>query len=195
MLLASSQTAWITSLSVALQLDSMWHLHASDSFPIARHSPQYILDHSSVRAAAFQEIDSHCRQVIHDNHNWIDSWAGKFRPQPHLFGSVTSQVPQISWSPEDPFLVKLQRIRAQDLLRHQFCYAHGAICNSFEPVDVDFSGLPCQENSRANSGRLFQDGRHSDIYVTWAKKHTVLQTPLLILENTPDWKCLLRYLS
>lgn len=69
---------------------------------------------------------------------------------------------------------------------HQYCFTHGEWCSLWDPVTIDFSGLPCEDNSRANRKRKFECGRFVPCYITWAKKHKALQTPLLILENTPE---------
>ena len=53
-------------------------------------------------------------------------------------------------------------------------------------VDLDFSGLPCPDNSRCNPRRLFEEGFSGPVYAVWAQKHRRLRTPLLILENVPD---------
>ena len=135
---------------------------------------------------AAQEIDAHCRQIIHDHHQWIRSWSDKPRPEPHSFRDIVAQVSPVCWRSEDTFLEKWLAMSPLALQSHQYCDQHGGLCPCLQPVDVDFSGLPCQHNSRANRNRLFQDGPHSDIYIVWAKKHTALETPLLILENTPD---------
>ena len=116
----------------------------------------------------------------------MNSWAGKFRPVPHSFGDIVGQIPNKNWAPGDSFLETAAAIRPQKLLEYQYCHVHGGACKSLESVDVDFSGLPCQHNSRANVARLKQDGPFADVYMTWAKKHTDLATPLVILENTQD---------
>ncbi|CAJ1446413.1 unnamed protein product [Effrenium voratum] len=55
-------------------------------------------------------------------------------------------------------------------------------------IDVDFSGLPCEDNSKANHKRKFFEGRFNGCYLSWSKYHKTMGTPLLILENTPDIK-------
>lgn len=49
--------------------------------------------------------------------------------------------------------------------------------------DFDFSGLPCEENSRCNPKRRFLNGRFSNLYAVWAKRHKHDETPLIGLEN------------
>ena len=53
-------------------------------------------------------------------------------------------------------------------------------------MDFDYSGLPCQDNSTANTQRKYFEGNNGSVYLVWAKKHRFLRTPLLILENTPE---------
>ena len=60
---------------------------------------------------------------------------------------------------------------------------HSEACPVGSAVHLDFSGLPCPDNSRANRKRKFQEGDSGIVYITWAKRHCQKQTPLLILEN------------
>ena len=39
-----------------------------------------------------QEIDPHCRQVIVDQHRWINTWSNKVWLMPHVHGDLTHQV-------------------------------------------------------------------------------------------------------
>ena len=68
----------------------------------------------------------------------------------------------------------------------QFCHSHRTLCSLLRPVDFDVSGLPCEDNSRANTKRKFQHGRFAGCYAAWCKYHRDMQTPLLVLENTPE---------
>ena len=86
------------------------------------------------------------------------------------------------------FSEKIEAIRGAPFHTHQHCFAHGRQCSFWERVDLDCSGLPCQDNSKANAKRKFQEGRCAECYIVWAEKHKAMQTPLLILENTPESK-------
>lgn len=81
--------------------------------------------------------------------------------------------------------MKVNKLRLQS---EQFCFTHGRPCPLPGPQEVDFdvSGLPCQENLRANVNRKFFEGRTGSVYLVWSRKHEANRTPLLILENTPD---------
>ena len=80
------------------------------------------------------------------------------------------------------------QVNALRLKTEQYCHTHGQLCPLPGPLEVDFdvSGLPCQENSRANVNRKFFEGRTGSVYLVWARKHEANKTPLLLLENTPD---------
>ena len=81
---------------------------------------------------------------------------------------------------------KIKKIQSMRLNEYQYCYSHGDYCKTTRADDIEFSGLPCEENSQANHNRKFMEGRFGDLYCTWAKRHETMETPLIILENTPD---------
>ncbi|CAL1164716.1 unnamed protein product, partial [Cladocopium goreaui] len=90
---------------------------------------------------------------------------------------------------EDDFNTRRKCIDNAPLNTSQFCTTHGGYCPLLREVDVDMSGLPCEDNSRANFKRKFlQGGKFGSCYLVWAKQHRHMRTPLLILENTPDIK-------
>ena len=120
-----------------------------------------------------------------DHHEWCNSCTGSSLAVPCIFGDILEQV-----EPPLPtgigFEGKLQFSRDKcQLQQTQWCYAHGTFCPINRRVDVDFSGLPCPDNSRANRNRMYEEGPSNGVYCVWAKKHRSLQTPLLILENVP----------
>lgn len=84
------------------------------------------------------------------------------------------------------FRARAGQVAKLPLHAQQHCYTHGGPCPSAVPVDFEIAGLPCQDNSRANQKRQFFEGNHGSVYLVWAKRHTELKTPLLIVENTPD---------
>lgn len=140
-----------------------------------------------------KEMDNHCRQCIQDNHTWVNSWSPRQTCIPHIFGNILHQVdlPPIATQssaknrPRHPFKVRKDAILKKPLKERQWCFSHGRNCKITDDVDFDFSGLPCQDNSRANFARLFFEGPNSNTYIVWAKKHLQLRTPVLLLENTP----------
>ena len=137
-----------------------------------------------------KEVDDYARQVIHDHHNWINSWSDRVRPQPCSFGDMVDQLScGIFWPPTWTFLEKHNTLQQVPLQPAQFCHAHGTWCSCLQEVDVDMSGLPCQHNRRANNCRLFQDGPHTEVYIVWAKKHRYQRTKLMVLENTEEAFC------
>lgn len=155
---------------------------------------------SEVQAANAKEINKHCRQAIVDNHRWIMSWSGdadgdgvdcaelinrtKIWCHPHVYGDVLDLVPD---RPKDgSFRERAQQIFTKPIVKKQHCYTHGDSCNAMRCSDIDMSGLPCEENSRQNFRRKYMEGRFGDLYITWAHRHRMLQTPLIILENTEE---------
>ena len=90
---------------------------------------------------------------------------------------------------EGDFWSRVSEIENLPMKDHDWCYTHGCYCPAASPetaADVDFSGLPCEENSRCNINRQFLNGRFANVYAVWAKRHKKLKTPLAILENTLD---------
>ena len=133
-----------------------------------------------------KELNPSCRQFIRDNHEWVNSWASRRKGPPHVFGDMLKQV---DFDPEAiagrTFREKNAAIQNAPFVEQQYCFTHGMDCSCLVRSDLDFSGLPCQDNSRANFRRQFQEGRFNTCFMVWAKKHKALETPLLILENTP----------
>ena len=136
--------------------------------------------------AAAQEIDAKCRQILNDHNRWTTSWQSEPHGAPCIFGDVLEQLPRGSIREVGTFFEKLDDVNRAHLQKVQYCFQHGQCCSAVRAVDVDVSGLPCQDNSRANIKRKLQDGRFVPVYMVWAKKHRHLRTPLLIIENTPD---------
>ena len=97
----------------------------------------------------------------------------------------------LNWEgpPEDragpSFEQRRQQVDAAPIQGSQHCHAHGRMC-SLQPVDIDISGLPCEDNSKINVKRQFQHGRFGNCYLAWTRYHREAGTPLLILENTPE---------
>ena len=106
--------------------------------------------------------------------------------KPHVFSDVLAQVPPGSYDPNASLEDRTRDICEADLCQRQFCHTHGTLCPTLTPVDIDVSGLPCQDNSPCNGKRKFQFGPRFNVYVVWAKKHRRLRTPLLVLENVPE---------
>ena len=133
-----------------------------------------------------QEMDAPCRQSIFDNHQWMQQWTDRKSTVPHVFGNILDQVPENCFSERKPFYKRRDEIQRAWLQRAQFCYSHNQLCECAVPVDFDFSGLPSQDNSTANTQRQYFEGNNGSVYLVWAKKHRFLRTPLLVVENTPE---------
>ena len=139
-----------------------------------------------VLAHVSQEIDKHCRQAIVDNHRWVNSWSDKVWADPCVHGDLGEQIDKTQLLLDASFQSKLKRVRTLPLKKDQFCFTHGCHCRSRKATDIDFTGLPCQENSKCNTKRKFLQGRFANLYATWAHRHETLRTPLAILENTEE---------
>ena len=133
-----------------------------------------------------KEINQHCRKVIMDNHNWIQSWASREWPQPHIHGDLLQVLDPEQMPREGTFRERVAAMSKVPLVEKLYCYAHGQHCHALDPSDVEFSGLPCEENSRCNTKRRYMEGRFGDLYGAWARRHGYLKTRLIILENTED---------
>ena len=132
-----------------------------------------------------QELDPHCRQVLREHHEWIHSWLEEPHAKPCSFCDAMQQVPYGSIPEEGTFAQKLHAAKAAHLQGAQYCFEHGRMRPTCRPVQLDVSGLPCQDNSRANTKRKLQESDNNSIYIVWAKKHKQMGTALLILENVP----------
>ena len=135
-----------------------------------------------------EEMDSACRQTILDNHSWMQEWVDRRSLEPHVFGDILEQVPKESIPESLDFFARRDVVQKLPLKKNQFCYSHGKNCQlpKAGEVDIDVSGMPCQENSRINLNRLFMEGKTGSVYLVWAKSHRRKKTPLLVLENTPE---------
>ncbi len=131
-------------------------------------------------------MNHRAQQVIFDHHKWINSWVGTFKPAPHLFGNLCDTVPAGSFDPVAPFDERKSQVNDAPMCTSQFCLTHGGHCSLTKPVDLDMSGLPCEDNSRANFKRRFLHGNFGSVYLIWAKYHRRMRTPVLLLENTPE---------
>ena len=83
------------------------------------------------------------------------------------------------------FADKRRRLDGVTLNERQHCMTHNRDCPLNQFVHIDFSGLPCPDNSRANAKRKFEQGPSGILYLIWAKQHRQKETPLLIVENVP----------
>ena len=107
---------------------------------------------------------------------------------PHVHGDLCEVVDasQLLSTDQGTFKDHVEQSRSMTMKRHQFCFSHGMECETRRSGDVEFSGLPCEENSRCNAKRKFMEGRFKRLYSTWARRHTILETPLIVLENTEE---------
>ncbi|CAE7028680.1 unnamed protein product [Symbiodinium natans] len=138
-------------------------------------------------AKVVNERDAACRQLVIDHHKWMEqSGIPTSRRLPCIFGDILDQLPASVDREAGDFAAKRRRVRAAGLLETQHCWVHNDACRLDVPVQIDVSGLPCPDNSRANLKRKFQEGGSGIVYATWAQRHIQKRTPLLLIENVPD---------
>lgn len=131
-----------------------------------------------------KELNHRARQVIFDHCKWVNEWVGSYKPVPHVFSDLKEMVPTGSFQEHDNFAKRVMDVETAGLKSTQFCHTHGGECPINKPVDVDMSGLPCEDNSTAGK-RMYLHGRFGSCYLVWAKFHREMATPVLVLENTP----------
>ena len=132
-------------------------------------------------------MDRACQQLIIDHHRWVSTFdSGK--DLPCIFGDILKMLPDdINYTGD--FEGKRRRVEASCLVPKQWCETHNRYCDVIKPgmsIDIDISGLPCPDNSKANRSRKYEEGPSAPIYMAWAKRHRLAQTPLILLENVPD---------
>ena len=134
-----------------------------------------------------EELDQYCRQAIIDNSRWINQWLGRPFVLPHIHGNLGDQIQGFSGLQSLSTYAEVKAKVAQAHLQGcQYCYTHNGMCSTNRPVHIDFSGLPCEDNSRANQKRAYFEGRYGKLYPIWARMHKTRRTPLVILENSPE---------
>ena len=104
-----------------------------------------------------KENNAACQQLIIDHHRWMGTFAGD-SPAPCIFHDVLDQVPKCCDLTQGSFSEKKRKISKVTLNSSQHCLTHNAECNLEAEVDIDFSGLPCPDYSKANKKRKFEEG-------------------------------------
>ena len=121
---------------------------------------------------------------------WYNNTTQAFHPAPCVHGDLTEVIPPVDYQPNDKFMKKLYEINRSPLKTKQWCYTHHrecslGVCGGMKP-DYDISGLPCPDMSPAGSRRR-EEGPTAPVFICHAKLHIALQTPMLVIENVPDW--------
>jgi hypothetical protein len=131
-----------------------------------------------------KEKNQNIHQIILDCERWcLQAGAASSIADSCLFSDVCDWIPSVT-ADTDNFFEKAEKVKNCSLHPGAFCFKHGKVCQ-FRVVGIDISGLPCVDMSRANHNRKFFEGKTNIIYLVWAKKHIMMGTKLLILENTP----------
>ena len=137
-----------------------------------------------------QEINKGCRQLIRDHLHWCAQVTEEPHPLPCIHGDITNIMPRGSFDPSACFKTKMKQIEQAKLCRSQFCFTHNKSCPIFGRLaaesDLDVSGLPCPDMSRAGIG-LKEEGPTSPVFGSHAKMHIEKKTRMIVLENVPDW--------
>ncbi|CAK9081695.1 unnamed protein product [Durusdinium trenchii] len=144
-----------------------------------------MVEFTSIRA---HETNKGCRQLIADHVRWCGTVTND-HSQPCVHGDLTQIMPSNSFDPESGFEAKAAQINQAKLRTTQYCFTHDHQCPIFgkraREVDLDVSGLPCPDFSRAGVERG-KEGPTAMLFCSHAKFHAAWQTPMLIIENAPD---------
>ena len=133
-----------------------------------------------------EETDESCRQLIVDHFAWVRRATGAACRSPCMFGDLGDCVPRGTYSSDDSFLQKLEKVDAARFFKRQYCYTHNAFCDLFGPsaqADLEVAGLPCWDMSLSGK-RLQEKGRTAGVFLCHAKRQVEKQTPLILIENT-----------
>lgn len=135
------------------------------------------------------EINKSCRQLIRDHVHWCAQVTEEPHPLPCIHGDITNIMPRGSFDPSACFKTKMKQIEQAKLCRSQFCFTHNKSCPIFGRLaaesDLDVSGLPCPDMSRAGIG-LREEGPTSPVFGSHAKMHIEKKTRMIVLENAPE---------
>lgn len=133
-------------------------------------------------------MNRRCQQLIFDNAHWTQQ-IDKMHQCPCIHGDLTEILPLNSFNPNGSFKQRAKQINKAKLRMKQHCFTHSQKCNIFgkfaRQADLDISGLPCPDFSKAGKGKK-REGKTSSVFACHAKFHAAWQTPLLIIENVPD---------
>lgn len=135
-------------------------------------------------SSSLQEWDVHCRQLIFDHCTWLRKNAGLRCKDPCVFGDLEGCIPLGTYQPQDSFRIKFHKVDAAPIFLTQHCYTHNAQCH-FRCADLEMAGLPCWDYSMAGK-RLQENGPTIGAFLSHAKRHVHLQTPLVIVENVKE---------
>lgn len=175
---------WDTQIHSARLSDTQRHSATLRIIQLHLHPVRYIA--WSLKPIQSKEINGHCRQVIVDHHRWLNTWSTKTFTVPHIHGDLREHIPPEALPQTGTFRDRVEQVNAAPLLDKQYCYTHRCYCSSLKETDLEMSGLPCEENSRANTRRRFFEGRFSNLYAIWSRRQRKLGTKLIILENTEE---------
>ena len=121
-------------------------------------------NHVNLSDSASKEVDPACQQLIIDHHKWMGTFSPG-NPLPCIFSNILHQIPESCDLSDTTFPEKKQRIFNGQLQRKHFCWTHHAQCVDDQESEVDFSGLPCPDHSKANRKRKREEGPTGP--VTW----------------------------
>lgn len=122
---------------------------------------------------------------------WYNNTTEVVHPKLCVFGDLTGIVPvDCHPQPGASFMEQVYAFNRAPLYSKQHCYTHNKCCSlglvSGIPPDFDLSGLPCPDMSPCGL-RQGLEGPTAQVFIAHAKHHIALQTPLLVIENVPDW--------
>lgn len=136
-----------------------------------------------------KEINKNCRKLITAHVEWCAQVTG-IHDVPCIHSDLTEVMPANSFNKSASFRKKVRQIDKARLCKKQYCWSHHKKHRIFghgaRPVDLDVSGLPCPDFSRAGVQKR-TSGPTISVHISHAKFHVSWQTPMLILENVRDW--------
>ena len=145
---------------------------------------------NAVCLCKIKEMRQDCRQSIVDHH----AWCGELDPtiykgMPCVFGDLCGVMPE-GLLDEGSFIQKVVAANRSMLARDAYCYTHNRLCPLWPAsrrttADVEVAGLPCPDFSRAGRKRR-EEGPTNKVFISHAKRHVELGTPLIVIENVWD---------
>ena len=102
-----------------------------------------------------------------------------------MFQDLEGCIPKKTFNPSDNFMDMFEKVNSARFINRQWRLTHQQYCYVVNPdvaVDFDCSGLPCWDFSMAGK-RKQENGETRSVFISYAKRHIAMRTPLLLLEN------------
>ena len=166
----------------------------SQSFLMLEYWPLFLpmcFFNENIHHPLTKEWDRGCRQLIHDHFDWVKLHVGGVCRAPCVFGNLERCIPKNTFDASNDFWTKFKKVDEAVLFSTQYCYTHNQQCRLDKGSDLEVAGLPCWDYSLV--GKLLgENGPTIEAFLTHAKRHVAVGTPLIIIENVKD-RLLLKY--